>query len=119
MDEHPTPSRYRWASPRRCGPHTWADGLARGVLLLGQAVPSFWLATLLILVFAVALRWLPSSGIDDVRGLVRCPDHRHHHAHRADIERPGDEVVFAARHAHHRHDRKAAAQRELCLQGLE
>ena len=51
-------------------PNTWADGLARGVLLLGQALPSFWLATILILVFAVALRWLPSSGMDDARSLV-------------------------------------------------
>lgn len=51
-------------------PQTWADGLARAVLLLGQSLPSFWLATVLILIFAVALRWLPPSGLDDARGLM-------------------------------------------------
>jgi len=30
--------------------------------LLGQAIPTFWLGTLFILIFAVRLDWLPSSG---------------------------------------------------------
>lgn len=30
--------------------------------LLGQAIPAFWLGTLFILIFAVRLNWLPSSG---------------------------------------------------------
>jgi peptide/nickel transport system permease protein len=46
------------------------DTLATGVALLGQAVPGFWLGTLLILVFAVQFRWLPSSGLDGPRSLV-------------------------------------------------
>ena len=46
------------------------DLLATGVALLGQAVPGFWLGTLLILVFAVQLRWLPSSGLDGPRSLI-------------------------------------------------
>ena len=46
-------------------------------------------------------------------------DHRHHHAERADVERARDEVIFAARHAHHRHDVEPAAERELRLQRLE
>ena len=41
-----------------------------------------------------------------LRGLLGGADHRHHHAHRADVERTGDEVIFAARHAHHRHERR-------------
>jgi peptide/nickel transport system permease protein len=51
-------------------PHSAADAAARGLLLLGQSLPGFWLATFLILVFAVALRWLPPSGIDDPGGLI-------------------------------------------------
>ena len=51
-------------------PYSTADAAARGLLLLGQSLPGFWLATCLILVFAVALRWLPASGIDDPSGLI-------------------------------------------------
>ena len=47
-----------------------ADAVASGAALLGQAVPGFWLGTLLILVFAVHLHWLPASGLDGVRSLV-------------------------------------------------
>lgn len=43
-------------------PHSPVDGLARGLALLGSAVPSFWLALLLILLFAVFLQWLPAVG---------------------------------------------------------
>jgi peptide/nickel transport system permease protein len=46
-----------------------ADAVARGLALLGQAVPGFWLGTLLILLFAVRLRWFPSSGLDGPRSL--------------------------------------------------
>lgn len=38
--------------------------------MLGQALPAFWLGTLGILVFAVQLTWLPSSGNDGWRSLV-------------------------------------------------
>lgn len=38
------------------------DGVIRGIAGLLQAVPSFWLAVLLVLVFAVNLRVLPASG---------------------------------------------------------
>lgn len=36
--------------------------LASGVGVLGQALPAFWLGTVLILLFSVRLGWLPSSG---------------------------------------------------------
>lgn len=39
-----------------------ADPLIIGVSQLGMIVPSFWLGLLLILLFGVALRWLPTSG---------------------------------------------------------
>ncbi|MGI8482789.1 MAG: ABC transporter permease [Thermomicrobiales bacterium] len=38
--------------------------------LLGQAVPTFWLGTLFILIFAVRLNWLPSSGNAGFRSLI-------------------------------------------------
>lgn len=46
------------------------DAGARLVALLGQGVPAFWLGTMLILVFAVELRWLPASGLPGPAGVV-------------------------------------------------
>lgn len=46
------------------------DQLAMGVSLVGQSVPSFWLGTMLILLFAVQLGWLPASGIGGWQNLV-------------------------------------------------
>ncbi len=39
-----------------------ADYLATAFVLLGLSVPSFWLAVLLILLFALRLGWLPPAG---------------------------------------------------------
>ncbi|MEQ8165312.1 MAG: ABC transporter permease, partial [Alphaproteobacteria bacterium] len=38
------------------------DVLARLIALIGQSIPSFWLGIVLMYVFAVQLRWLPTSG---------------------------------------------------------
>jgi peptide/nickel transport system permease protein len=46
------------------------DAGATGIALLGQALPGFWLGTLLIMIFAVRLRWLPASGEDGWRSLI-------------------------------------------------
>ena len=46
------------------------DMVARATALLGQAVPAFWLGTMLILLFAVALQWLPSSGLEGPGGVI-------------------------------------------------
>ncbi len=43
-------------------PGTIWDTLARGFGLLGQTVPNFWLALMLIVVFSVELRWFPTFG---------------------------------------------------------
>ena len=51
-------------------PGGFIDLLATGFALLGQAVPGFWLGTILIIVFAVRLRWLPSSGSDGIESLL-------------------------------------------------
>ncbi len=43
-------------------PDSWVDRLVLGVALLGQAMPTFWLCFLLILLFGINLAWLPISG---------------------------------------------------------
>lgn len=40
---------------------TWIDRLASTIALLGQSVPVYWLGMMLILYFAVQLRWLPAG----------------------------------------------------------
>lgn len=40
-----------------------ADNLARTFALIGQAAPNFWVGIMLILIFSVQLRLLPSSGM--------------------------------------------------------
>ena len=39
-----------------------ADMLAMGFAVVGQATPYFWMGIMLILIFAVELQWLPTSG---------------------------------------------------------
>jgi peptide/nickel transport system permease protein len=41
----------------------WIDGVIRIFGVVGHAVPAFWLGLILIIVFAVQLRWLPSIGV--------------------------------------------------------
>lgn len=43
-------------------PNSWIDNVARGIATLGVAIPNFVLAIVLVLVFAVNLGWLPTSG---------------------------------------------------------
>jgi ABC-type dipeptide/oligopeptide/nickel transport system permease component len=40
------------------------DTIARGTGLIGQTIPNFWLALILIIVFAVNLGWFPAFGRD-------------------------------------------------------
>ena len=52
-----------------------ADFVSRFVSLIGVSFPSFWLGLILILIFAVRLRWLPVSGrgeglVDGLKALV-------------------------------------------------
>lgn len=50
--------------------NTLADLAARFFSLLGAAMPSYWLAYLFILLFAVYLHWLPVSGSSSWRHLI-------------------------------------------------
>jgi peptide/nickel transport system permease protein len=47
-----------------------ADRITVVLSLIGLSVPQFWLGVLLILLFAVDLRWLPTSGSGDVSHLI-------------------------------------------------
>jgi peptide/nickel transport system permease protein len=44
----------------------WPDHLVSSLATLGMSVPGFWLGIVAIIVFAVGLKWLPSSGIFSV-----------------------------------------------------
>src|SRR3990172_12423489 len=46
------------------------DAAASAVALTGQAMPTFWLGIIFILVFGLRLRWLPTSGSGTVWHLV-------------------------------------------------
>lgn len=49
---------------------TTVDYLARGLVLLAQGIPNFFLAILLILFFGVYLGWLPTGGSDSFKHLI-------------------------------------------------
>lgn len=49
---------------------TLIDRAAMLLALLGQALPSFWLALLLIIEFGLRLHWLPIAGLDDWTGYI-------------------------------------------------
>ncbi len=46
------------------------DLIVRMSVLLGQAVPGFWLALMLMLLFGVRLQWLPVSGAEGWQSLI-------------------------------------------------
>jgi peptide/nickel transport system permease protein len=51
-------------------PGRMVDRITVVLSLIGLSVPQFWLGLLLILLFAVDLRWLPTSGSGDVSHLI-------------------------------------------------
>jgi len=51
-------------------PGSFIDNIARILALLGQSVPNFWLALMMILYFAVQLRWFPSFGRDEWKSVI-------------------------------------------------
>jgi peptide/nickel transport system permease protein len=46
------------------------DAVGMGLATIGQSLPPFWLGLMLMAVFAVALRWLPTSGMGTAAHLV-------------------------------------------------
>ncbi len=58
-----------WAAAR---PRSRADYLVNLLCFAGISTPTFWLALLLIPLFAVALGWLPAGGMADLRPGASC-----------------------------------------------
>lgn len=48
----------------------WPDQMIRILSLVGLSFPNFWLATMLVLLFAVGLQWLPPSGMDGFSSFI-------------------------------------------------
>ena len=46
------------------------DNVMRVATLFTAAMPSFWLGLMLIILFSVQLRWLPSNGLDSVKSAI-------------------------------------------------
>ncbi len=50
--------------------HTVFDYAGMTFAVLGQSLPNFWLGIMLILLFGVTIRWLPTSGFEGWRYLI-------------------------------------------------
>jgi ABC-type dipeptide/oligopeptide/nickel transport system permease component len=46
--------------------NTWADYLSMFLAIIGVSAPSYVVATIMIIVFAITLRWLPTGGWEGV-----------------------------------------------------
>ena len=44
--------------------NTWIDHVSSVISMFGQSLPNFWMGLMLIIVFSVYLRWLPTSGYE-------------------------------------------------------
>jgi peptide/nickel transport system permease protein len=51
-------------------PGSALDSIGRFLGLMGQSIPNFWLALILILLFAVRLRWFPAFGRDEAKSVI-------------------------------------------------
>jgi ABC-type dipeptide/oligopeptide/nickel transport system permease component len=51
-------------------PGGWFDRLSLGFAYLGISFPVYWVGLILILIFAVTLRWLPPSGYGGIKYLI-------------------------------------------------
>jgi ABC-type dipeptide/oligopeptide/nickel transport system permease component len=51
-------------------PNSWIDRLALAIAVAGQALPNFFFALVLVMIFSIKLRWLPVSGSDTAAHFV-------------------------------------------------
>ena len=50
--------------------NSWIDHVSSVGSMFGQSMPNFWLGLMLIIVFAVKLRWLPTSGYEGPQYII-------------------------------------------------
>jgi peptide/nickel transport system permease protein len=50
--------------------HSWESRWLMSFVLVGQSMPTFWTSILLIMLFGVVLRWLPTSGANGILSLI-------------------------------------------------
>ncbi|MBQ7264102.1 MAG: ABC transporter permease, partial [Synergistaceae bacterium] len=50
--------------------YSWFDTITMILAMVGLSMPVFWLGLLLILLFSVHLRWLPSSGFSTFKAMI-------------------------------------------------
>jgi peptide/nickel transport system permease protein len=50
--------------------NTWIDYLAMSISMIGQVIPAYVFAVLLVLIFSIFVYWLPTSGWDGPRYMV-------------------------------------------------
>ena len=51
-------------------PHSLLDALTMGVAMAGVSFPSFWVGLMLLLIFSLALGWLPATGTEGIERLI-------------------------------------------------
>jgi peptide/nickel transport system permease protein len=51
-------------------PHSWVDSLSMTIALAGVSFPSFWVGLMMLLVFSLALGWLPATGTEGWQRLI-------------------------------------------------
>jgi peptide/nickel transport system permease protein len=50
--------------------NTWIDHVSSVISMFGQSLPNFWMGLMLIIVFSVYLRWLPTSGFEGPQHVI-------------------------------------------------
>ena len=51
-------------------PNSWRDNVISVFALVSYATPLFWVGLMFILLFSIHLGWLPTSGMDERRGVL-------------------------------------------------
>jgi len=51
-------------------PHSLLDALTMSIAMAGVSFPSFWVGLMLLLIFSLALGWLPATGTEGIERLI-------------------------------------------------
>ena len=50
--------------------NSWVDTILSFFAMIGLSLPEFWLGLMLIIFFALSLKWFPTSGADELKSIV-------------------------------------------------